>query len=117
MTIVVDPELVGSLRLVLGEDLSLLQTYGVGQLILLTPDSWDLDQLEVRSPYVVYLVRPVPTWMRIIAGHVQYHARKVHAWPTTMSSSASSEPAVLSYLTPAGGLTHSSGAGWLKRII
>lgn len=103
VTLVVDPDLLGPLRLVLGEDLSLLQTYGVGRMILLTPDSWDFRELDVDSPYVVYLVRPVPTWMRIIASHVQEHSRKTRTWPIT-ASARSSEAAftTLSYLTPAG---------------
>jgi hypothetical protein len=103
VTLVVDPDLLGPLRLVLGEDLALLQTYGVGRMILLTPDSWDFRELDVDSPYVVYLVRPVPTWMRIIASHVQEHSRKTRTWPIT-ASARSSEAAftTLSYLTPAG---------------
>lgn len=103
VTLVVDPDLLGPLRLVLGEDLALLQTYGVGRMILLTPDSWDFHELDVDSPYVVYLVRPVPTWMRIIASHVQEHSRKTRTWPIT-ASARSSEAAftTLSYLTPAG---------------
>ncbi|ELR13548.1 Sec1 family protein [Acanthamoeba castellanii str. Neff] len=109
VTLVVDPDLLGPLRLVLGEDLSLLQTYGVGRMILLTPDSWDFRELDVDSPYVVYLVRPVPTWMRIIASHVQEHSRKTRTWPIT-ASARSSEAAftTLSYLTPAGSSQNSA---------
>jgi hypothetical protein len=103
VTLVIDPELLGPLRLVLGEDLALLQTYGVSRMLLLTPDSWDFRELGVDSPYVVYLVRPVPTWMRIIASHVQENSRRMRTWPIT-ASARSTEAAytTLSYLAPAG---------------
>jgi len=81
------------------------------------PDScWDLRQLLLQgkkededdggessswlsASYVVYLVRPVPAWTRVIAAHVEQHARLTHAWPTSLAAASSTPaPNTLSYL-------------------
>lgn len=89
LTIVIEPDMVSTLRMVFGEDLSLLQTYGVERMILLTPDGWEYEDLGLGdAEYVVYVVRPEATWMRVIATHVQFNARRTRTWPTTAKSSA-----------------------------
>jgi len=118
VTLMVEADLLGPLRLVLGEDLSFLQAHGVSKLVPLHhPDScWDLRQLLLQgkkededdggessswlsASYVVYLVRPVPAWTRVIAAHVEQHARLTHAWPTSLAAASSTPaPNTLSYL-------------------
>jgi len=96
VAVVVEPELVGALRMVMGDDLSVLQAYGVNRVAILTPDSLEYEDLGVGgSEFVVYMVRPITTWMHIIAGHYQQYARRNGTWPAMVASRNT-----LSYLEP-----------------
>lgn len=120
LTMVIEPELVGALQMVAGGNLSLLQAYGISRMAVLTPDNHEYEDIGLGGvEYVVYVVRPVPTWMRVIAGHVQQHARLNHTWPTTRAAAASPSTSLreLSYLTATatGSGTRSRPLPWWTR--